>query len=81
MGLGLIASIIVGGFAGWIGSRVMGANTGLFLNIILGIVGAIVANFILAALGIYAAEAWVPQLIVGIFGAIILIGAGRAFAR
>lgn len=40
MGLGIIASIIVGGLAGWIASMIMKANTGLFLNILLGIIGA-----------------------------------------
>ncbi|MFC3061714.1 GlsB/YeaQ/YmgE family stress response membrane protein [Paenirhodobacter populi] len=81
MGLGFFASIIIGGLAGWIGSRIMDANTGIFLNVILGIVGAIIANAILALLGIYAANAWLPQLIVGTLGAIILIALGRAFKR
>ena len=73
MGLGLLASIIVGGLAGWIASKIMKADTGLFLNIILGIVGAVVLNAILSLLGIYAANTWVPQLIVGIAGASLVI--------
>ncbi|CTQ48927.1 GlsB/YeaQ/YmgE family stress response membrane protein [Jannaschia donghaensis] len=78
MGLGFFASIIVGGLAGWIASMIMKADTGLFLNIILGIVGAVVLNFILGLLGIYAADAWIPQLFVGIIGACILIFGVRA---
>ena len=39
-GLGWLAAIIVGGLAGWIGSSIMKADTGIFMNIILGIVGA-----------------------------------------
>lgn len=73
MGLGFILSIIVGGLAGWIASNLMKANTGVLVNIILGIVGATVLNFILGALGIYASTAIVPQLIVGIGGAALLI--------
>ena len=57
MGLGFFASIIVGGLAGWIGSRIMDAKTGIFVNILLGIIGALVANVILGLLGIYAAAA------------------------
>lgn len=77
MGLGVIASIIVGGLAGWIASRMMDAKTGIFMNIILGIIGAFVLNLILSLLGIYAANSWLPQLIVGTFGAILLIWVTR----
>ena len=73
MGLGLILSIIIGGLAGWIASNLMKADTGLVMNIILGIVGATVLNFILGALGIYANTAILPQLIVGTGGAALLI--------
>lgn len=72
-GLGLIASIIVGGLAGWIGSMIMKADTGLILNIVLGILGAVVANFLLGLLGIFASGSWLPQMIVGIVGACLLI--------
>ncbi|QDY70030.1 GlsB/YeaQ/YmgE family stress response membrane protein [Qingshengfaniella alkalisoli] len=77
MGLGIIGSIIVGGLAGWIASNIMNANTGIFLNIILGIIGAVVLNAILQLLGIYAASAWIPQLIVGLIGACLLIWVWR----
>ncbi len=78
MGLGILGSIIIGGFAGWIASMIMKAETGLFLNIILGIVGAIVLNLILGWIGIYAKEAWLPQLFVGAVGAALLIWIYRA---
>ncbi len=73
MGIGIIGAIIVGGLAGWIASSIMNSDTGILLNIILGIVGAVVLNAILALFGIYAANAWIPQLIVGIIGACLLI--------
>ncbi|TIN99809.1 MAG: GlsB/YeaQ/YmgE family stress response membrane protein, partial [Mesorhizobium sp.] len=43
-GVGWIAAIIIGGLAGWLAEMVMKSNTGIFMNIILGIVGAIVLN-------------------------------------
>ena len=52
---------------------IMKADTGLFLNIILGIVGAVVLNALLSFLGIYAERSWIPQLIVGAGGASLLI--------
>ncbi len=73
MGLGIIASIIVGGLAGWIASMIMKAETGLLLNIVLGIVGAVVLNAVLSLLGIYAERSWLPQLVVGAGGAALLI--------
>lgn len=77
MGLGFLGSIIVGGLAGWIASMIMKADTGLILNIVLGIVGALVLNTLLRLVGIYAAEAWIPQLIVGAAGAALLIWGWR----
>ena len=73
MGLGIIGSIIVGGLAGWIASMIMKADTGIIANIGLGILGAVVLNFILGLLNIYAADAWIPQLVVGLVGACLLI--------
>lgn len=77
MGLGFFGSLIVGGFAGWIASNFMKADTGILLNIILGIVGAMVANFLLGLVGITAATEWISQLVVGFLGACLLIWAGR----
>ncbi|MBQ0805871.1 MULTISPECIES: GlsB/YeaQ/YmgE family stress response membrane protein [unclassified Sulfitobacter] len=78
MGLGLIGSIFVGGLAGWIASMIMKANTGIFSNIGLGIIGAVVLNFILGLLDIYAADAWLTQLFVGLVGACLVIWVWRA---
>ena len=81
MGIGLIGAIIIGGLAGWFASMIMKADTGLFANIGLGIVGAVLLNLILGVFGIYAERAWIPQLIVGLIGACGLIAAYRAMRR
>ena len=46
-GIGWIAAIIIGGLAGWIASNVMKSDTGIVMNIILGIVGAAIASALL----------------------------------
>ena len=46
-GVGWIMAIIIGALAGWIAEKMMKANMGLVMNIILGIVGAVVGNFLL----------------------------------
>ena len=38
--IGWIAAIIIGGLAGWIASGLMKTDTGIFLNVVLGIIGA-----------------------------------------
>ncbi len=74
--IGWIAAIIIGGLAGWIAQRLMHTNTGIFLNIILGIVGASVASFILSIIGVHFAG-WFGYLIAGLIGACLLIFLGR----
>jgi uncharacterized membrane protein YeaQ/YmgE (transglycosylase-associated protein family) len=81
-GVGWIAAIIIGGLAGWLAEMFMKSNTGVLMNIILGIVGAIVLNAILHALniGIFGVG-WVAYLITGFIGACILIAVGRMVRR
>ncbi|MEL6952546.1 MAG: GlsB/YeaQ/YmgE family stress response membrane protein [Pseudomonadota bacterium] len=80
-GLGWIAAVIVGGLAGWAASTIMKADTGIFTNILLGIVGAIVANFIAGALGISFAPRAMSQGLAGLIGACLLIAGVRALRR
>ena len=77
-GFGWIMTIILGGLAGWIAEKVMKFDTGLIMNIILGIIGAIVGNFLLRLILGYTIGGWIGQLIVAVAGACILIYAYRA---
>ena len=70
--MGLIIAIIIGGLAGWIASNLMKADTGIFINIILGIVGASVASILLGLIG-FASSGIVANFIVAILGACLLI--------
>lgn len=76
--LGWFGSIIVGGLAGWIASGIMKTNTGIFLNIVMGILGAIVLNAILLAVFHATWGGIIGQLVIGLVGAIILIALVRA---
>lgn len=78
--IGWIAAIIIGGLAGWIASGLMKTDTGLFLNIVLGIIGAAIASFLFGILGI-SFGGWIGYLIAGVIGACILIGVVRAVKR
>lgn len=76
-GVGWIAAIIIGGIAGWLAERFMQSDTGLFMNVILGMVGAAVASALLGLFGI-AFAGWLGYLIAGFIGACILIAVWRA---
>jgi uncharacterized membrane protein YeaQ/YmgE (transglycosylase-associated protein family) len=78
--IGWLVAIIIGGIAGWIASGLMKTNTGLVLNIVLGIIGAAVASFLFGILGI-SFGGWIGYLIAGVIGACILIGVVRAIQR
>ena len=80
-GVGFFGAIIVGGLAGWLAERVMSSSMGLFMNIILGIIGAAALNFALSALGYSTGTGLGVYLLVGFLGACILIGIGRAIRR
>ncbi|MGU3398390.1 GlsB/YeaQ/YmgE family stress response membrane protein [Brucellaceae bacterium D45D] len=75
-GIGWIAAIIIGGLAGWIASNFMKSDTGIFVNIILGIIGAAIASFIFGFFGV-SFGGWLGYLVSGFVGACILIWAGR----
>ena len=78
--IGWIAAIIIGGLAGWIASGLMKTDTGLFLNIVLGIIGAAIASFLFGILGV-SFGGWIGYLIAGVIGACILVGIVRAVRR
>jgi uncharacterized membrane protein YeaQ/YmgE (transglycosylase-associated protein family) len=70
--IGWIAAIIIGGVAGWLAEQYMKSDTGLVMNIVLGIVGAAIASAILSFFGIVLGG-WIGYLIAGFIGACLLI--------
>lgn len=79
-GIGWIAAIIIGGLAGWIASNFMKSDTGIFVNVILGIIGAAIASLLFGMLGV-SFGGWIGYLIAGVVGACILIWGARAIRR
>ncbi|WP_375649719.1 GlsB/YeaQ/YmgE family stress response membrane protein [Bartonella sp. OT172YNZD] len=74
--IGWIVAIIIGGIAGWAAQYIMKSQTGILLNIILGIIGAALASFLFSLLGVSFAG-WLGYLISGFIGACILIWIGQ----
>ena len=75
--IGWIAAIIIGGLAGWLASNFMKSDTGVLMNVILGIIGAAIASFLFGLMGV-SFGGWFGYLIAGIVGACILIWGARA---
>ncbi len=80
--MGIIVWIIFGGLAGWIASLIMGtdARQGIFLNIILGIVGALLGSFIMRFFGEVGVTGFdLYSFLIAVVGAVIVIYLGRFF--
>jgi uncharacterized membrane protein YeaQ/YmgE (transglycosylase-associated protein family) len=77
IGFGWIMTIILGALAGWIAEKVMKFDTGLVMNMVLGIAGALLGNFALGLLNIGLAGI-LGQLIVAVVDACVLIMVYRA---
>ncbi len=74
--MGTIAFLVLGGVAGWIGSKIMGTDDsqGIILNIIVGIVGAWLGGYLFNYLGYSAVTGFnLYSLLVSVIGAIVLL--------
>ena len=76
-GVGWISAIIIGGLAG----KLMDARYGIFLNIVLGIVGSVVATAILAQFHVQLAGGRLGYFVTGFLGACLLIFVARLVRR
>jgi uncharacterized membrane protein YeaQ/YmgE (transglycosylase-associated protein family) len=83
----LILAIVVGGILGWLASIIMrrDAQQGIFLNIVVGIVGALLAGFLLNPLigggNIMAGDFSLSSLLVSLLGAVVLLAIVNLFTR
>jgi uncharacterized membrane protein YeaQ/YmgE (transglycosylase-associated protein family) len=82
--MGVLAWIILGGLAGWIASIIMKTNEdqGIFLNIVVGIVGAVLGGFIVQMVGGSGVDGFnFYSLIVAVFGAVVLLAVVKTVHR
>ena len=76
LGLNFLGWIIIGGLAGWIASKIKGtdAQQGIFLNIVVGVVGGLLGGFILGLFGVDpAGSGKFFSFLTCLFGAVILL--------
>ncbi len=78
----IIGSLIIGAVAGWLAGKVMkGGGFGIFINIILGIVGGFVGNWLFSTVGISLGTGWISAIITGMIGAIVILFILSFFAK
>ncbi len=77
--MNLIIWLVVGGVIGWVASLIMktDAQQGIFLNVVVGIVGALLGGWLLSPMvgagTLNQGDFSVPGLLVSLVGAIILL--------
>ena len=79
---GWLGAIIIGGLAGWVASMIMktDASMGVFMNILVGIIGAVIGNLLLPLFGASGTTGFsVWSFIVALIGAIVLLFVVKLF--
>ena len=71
-GLGWLSFLIVGLIAGWIAEQIMKREHGLFINLVVGVIGAYLGAFLFRLLGL-ATTGFIGTLVVAIIGAVVLL--------
>ena len=71
--MGLIATLIVGGIAGWLAGIIMkGEGQGVLMNIVIGVIGGFIGGFVFSLVGMGSTN-MVGSLVTATVGAIILL--------
>ncbi|MEG8040390.1 GlsB/YeaQ/YmgE family stress response membrane protein [Sphingomonas sp. LR60] len=73
--MGIILWLIIGGVIGWLASMIMrtDAQQGIFLNIVVGIVGAFLGGLIFSGGSINNAPLTIYSFLVSLLGAVVLL--------
>ena len=72
--MGIILWLIIGGVIGWLASMIMrtDAQQGIFLNIVVGVVGAFLGGLIFSGGSINNAPLTIYSFLVSLLGAVVL---------
>jgi len=73
--MSVLLMLVIGGIIGWLASLVMrtDAQQGIFLNIVVGIVGALLGGLLFGGRGLVDAPLSLSALVISFVGAIILL--------
>jgi hypothetical protein len=73
--MGIIATLIIGAIAGWLGGTIYkGSGLGLLGNIVIGILGSGVGSWLLERVfKVSLGEGWIGAILTGAIGAIVIL--------
>ena len=73
--MGIILWLIVGGVIGWLASIIMrtDAQQGIFLNIVVGVIGAFIGGLVMSGGSINSAPLTIQSFLASLLGAVILL--------
>jgi uncharacterized membrane protein YeaQ/YmgE (transglycosylase-associated protein family) len=78
----LIYLALVGLVAGWAAGKIMkGSGYGLIMDLALGVIGSLVGNWIMRMLGFVTPSNLVPQILVAILGAVVVVAVVRMLKK
>ncbi|RAV31890.1 GlsB/YeaQ/YmgE family stress response membrane protein [Corynebacterium heidelbergense] len=79
--LGIVGWVIIGGLAGWIGSKIMGtdAQMGIVANIVVGIIGGLIGGFLLGFVFDVGSGGKIFSFLTCLLGACIFLAIAKAF--
>ncbi len=78
----LIAVLLIGGAAGWLGSIIYrGSGLGLFGNIVIGVMGGSLGYWLLGQLGIYLGRGLVATILTSAIGSVIILFLAQLIIR
>ncbi|MCS4242226.1 MULTISPECIES: GlsB/YeaQ/YmgE family stress response membrane protein [Rhizobium/Agrobacterium group] len=79
--VGWIGAIIIGGLGGWLAGKLMDIRFGIFMNIILGIVGSVVAVAVLRQFDVFVQDSRLGYFITAFLGASLLLFVAKIVRR
>lgn len=72
--VGWIGYIIIGAIAGWLAGKIVkGGGSGLFMNIVIGVIGALIGGFLLSFVVNTGGGGWWFTLFTAVLGSVILL--------
>jgi uncharacterized membrane protein YeaQ/YmgE (transglycosylase-associated protein family) len=72
--VGVIGYIIIGGLAGWVGTKIVkGTGSGILMDIVIGVVGALIGGFILSFFLNTAGGGLIFTFFTALLGSVILL--------
>lgn len=82
--MGILAWIVLGGLAGWVGSMIMGTNArmGAIANIVVGIIGSVIGGWVFNYFGNYGVTGFnLYSFGVALVGSCILLFVAKLVTR